>query len=65
MEERPGGAGNVALNVVTLGGQVALLGLTGDDADGESLQTRLAGAGVRCEFHQMHGFPSFKLRLAS
>ena len=41
-----GGAANVALNVATLGGQVALIGVVGDDADGAELD---APAGMqRC-----------------
>jgi D-beta-D-heptose 7-phosphate kinase/D-beta-D-heptose 1-phosphate adenosyltransferase len=34
IEERPGGAGNVALNIAALGGAVTLLGVVGDDAEG-------------------------------
>lgn len=66
VEERPGGADNVALNVLILGGQVALLGLiTNNDVADKLLLPRLVGTGVRCEFYQMHGFPSFQLRLFS
>ncbi len=35
-EERPGGAGNVALNIAALGGNVDLLGLIGPDDAGSS-----------------------------
>jgi len=31
IEERPGGAGNVALNIAMLGAQSTVLGLTGND----------------------------------
>ncbi|MCS5550766.1 MAG: PfkB family carbohydrate kinase, partial [Gammaproteobacteria bacterium] len=31
LEDRPGGAGNVALNIAALGGQVSLLSLVGED----------------------------------
>src|SRR6185312_15351056 len=41
-----GGAANVALNVATLGGQVALIGVVGDDADGAELIRLLACSGV-------------------
>ena len=41
-----GGAANVALNVATLGGQVALVGVVGDDADGAELTRLLASSGV-------------------
>ena len=54
-EERPGGAGNVALNVAALGGQAILLGLTGADAAGDTLQAQLTSTGVRCEFQRVRG----------
>ena len=41
-----GGAANVALNVATLGGQVALVGVVGDDADGAELTHLLASSGI-------------------
>src|SRR6516225_6998274 len=41
-----GGAANVALNVATLGGQVALVGVVGDDSDGAELTRLLASSGV-------------------
>jgi rfaE bifunctional protein kinase chain/domain len=37
MEERPGGAANVARNVAALGGQTTLLSVTGDDEPGSAL----------------------------
>lgn len=42
----PGGAGNVALNVRALGGQVTLLGVTGDDQAAEDLAAQLSQAGI-------------------
>jgi len=39
----PGGAGNVATNVVALGGAATLVGVTGDDAAGRTLTDLLAG----------------------
>lgn len=50
VEERIGGAGNVALNIAKLGGQVTLLGVIGDDADGEHLTGLLQTANVACDF---------------
>ena len=41
-----GGAANVALNVATLGGRAALIGVVGDDADGAELMRLLACSGV-------------------
>ncbi len=41
-----GGAANVALNVASLGGHAALIGVVGDDADGAELKRLLACSGV-------------------
>ena len=49
-ELRPGGAANVALNVASLGAQVALLGVVGADAGGDWLRARMQDEGVACEF---------------
>jgi D-beta-D-heptose 7-phosphate kinase/D-beta-D-heptose 1-phosphate adenosyltransferase len=50
IEERVGGAGNVALNIAKLGGHVTLLGVVGDDAEGDSLKRLLEAEGVVCDF---------------
>ena len=42
----PGGAGNVAANVVALGGQVTAVGVVGDDEAGRELTDGLKGLGV-------------------
>jgi len=42
----PGGAANVALNVLSLGGSPFIAGTVGDDPDGEILKGLLAGKGV-------------------
>ena len=46
VEERPGGAANVAVNVATLGARATLLGLTGDDAAAQTLAELLDAHGV-------------------
>lgn len=46
-EERLGGAANVALNVRSLGSQVALMSVIGDDREGARMLGLLARAGVR------------------
>jgi D-glycero-beta-D-manno-heptose-7-phosphate kinase len=46
-EERLGGAANVALNVRSLGSQVALMSVIGDDTEGARMMGLLARAGVR------------------
>ena len=43
---RLGGAGNVINNLATLGCQVAVLSVVGDDADGHKLAERLAAKGI-------------------
>lgn len=50
IEERVGGAANVALNIAKLGGKVTLLGVIGDDTDGVQLQRLLQAQGVECDF---------------
>jgi D-beta-D-heptose 7-phosphate kinase/D-beta-D-heptose 1-phosphate adenosyltransferase len=44
----PGGAANVAANIVALGAEVSLLGIVGDDAAGKTLDRSLTQVG-RCE----------------
>lgn len=48
-EWTPGGAGNAARNVAALGGRAAVLGVTGNDAEGRRLREALDAAGVRTE----------------
>jgi len=50
IEERPGGAGNVALNIARLGAQSTVLGLTGDDDAANVLEKHLQAAGVKTRF---------------
>jgi D-beta-D-heptose 7-phosphate kinase / D-beta-D-heptose 1-phosphate adenosyltransferase len=65
-EGRPGGAGNVALNITSLGGKVSLLGLTGDDEMATTLEQRLQEQGVECSFERLQGLPTItKLRVIS
>lgn len=65
-EERPGGAGNVALNVTSLGSQAVLFGACGDDSAAESLECKLQAAGVECYLQRIAGVPTItKLRVLS
>ncbi|MDB3992143.1 bifunctional D-glycero-beta-D-manno-heptose-7-phosphate kinase/D-glycero-beta-D-manno-heptose 1-phosphate adenylyltransferase HldE [Gammaproteobacteria bacterium] len=65
-EDRPGGAGNVALNVAALGSAARLIGVVGDDEAGEELRSRLSAAGVYCDFLQSDDKPTVtKLRVIS
>lgn len=66
IEERPGGAGNVALNIAALGGGATVQGFTGDDEAADSLQTSLTGHGVHCRFIRIPGNATItKLRVIS
>ncbi len=66
IEERAGGAGNVALNIASLGCQAALVGITGEDEAADSIETRLGAAGVECDFERVKGVPTItKLRVIS
>lgn len=65
-EDRPGGAGNVALNIAALGARPTLLGITGDDAAAQVLDDALTAAGVACHFERVKGIPTVtKLRVLS
>ena len=48
IEERAGGAANVARNIAALGGQATLLSVVGDDEAGSALQALLEQDGVSC-----------------
>lgn len=64
--DRPGGAGNVALNIAALGTAARLGGYSGDDAMADSLQDMLAGAGVDCVLIRQPGQATItKLRVIS
>lgn len=65
-EDRPGGAGNVALNSAALGARVTLLGLTGNDAAADTLTTQLTRVGIHCDFSAIAGHATItKLRVLS
>lgn len=49
-EDRPGGAGNVALNVVALGATARLIAVVGEDEGAQSLREALASVGVSVDF---------------
>jgi len=66
VEDRPGGAGNVALNIAALEAKVTLLGYTGNDDAGRCLQTLLEKAKVQCQFEPLPDQPTItKLRVLS
>ena len=49
-ELRMGGAGNVALNLVSLGAQVSVISTTGDDDDGRSLKQLFESKGINTDY---------------
>lgn len=66
IEDSPGGAANVALNIAALGAACSLTGVIGDDAAGQSLQQALTAAGIECDFHLSSDSPTItKLRVLS
>jgi D-beta-D-heptose 7-phosphate kinase/D-beta-D-heptose 1-phosphate adenosyltransferase len=66
IEERAGGAGNVARNLAALGVSVELAGVVGVDEMGERLTQILVDAGVRCHFQHSAAHPTItKLRVIS
>lgn len=65
-EDRPGGAGNVALNIAALGSAATLIGVVGQDDNAQDLESRLTAAGVYCEFLRSADKPTItKLRVIS
>ncbi len=58
MDERPGGAGNVALNLAALGVNITLIGITGKDDASRILSEQLAAAGVSHDIHCLANIPT-------
>ena len=66
IEDRPGGAANVALNIAALGAPATLLGVTGQDEAAESLRNSLQAVGVKTFFQTIKDQPTIvKLRVMS
>ncbi|MGB5445694.1 MAG: bifunctional D-glycero-beta-D-manno-heptose-7-phosphate kinase/D-glycero-beta-D-manno-heptose 1-phosphate adenylyltransferase HldE [Psychromonas sp.] len=66
IEERPGGAANVALNVAALGAKVNLIGLVGADEAANILIKNLETVHVKSDFVIVPDFPTItKLRILS
>lgn len=65
-DDRPGGAGNVALNIAALGATVTLLGITGCDEPAKALSNQLSAADVKHDFCQLPDTETIvKLRVIS
>lgn len=66
VEDRPGGAANVALNLAALGCRVSLAGVTGDDEAADTLVARLAEQGIETRLERRGDLPTItKLRVLS
>jgi len=66
LEDRVGGAGNVALNIAALGAGASLVGVVGADEAAHSLETRFSSAGIRTDFQVSDDKPTItKLRVIS
>jgi len=66
LEDKPGGAANVALNVAALGGKAVLLGHTGNDEAADLLSAHLSQLGVAHQFSRHEQIPTItKLRIMS
>ena len=66
VDEKPGGAGNVATNIAALGGHVRLMSVTGLDENARLLRSSLELMGVDCSFQQDESSPTVtKLRVIS
>ena len=63
---RPGGAANVAVNLASLGVSTCLLGVVGEDAAGDSLESILVQRGIVCRFARAKDRPTItKTRVQS
>lgn len=65
-DDRPGGAANVALNLVSLGAHSSLAGIVGQDENARLLENKLQQSGVLTHFHASSKHPTItKLRVMS
>ncbi len=66
VEDRPGGAANVALNIVTMGAQCVFVAAVGQDAAARGVRERLTAAGVECDFVEVPEWQTtLKIRVVS
>lgn len=65
-DERPGGAGNVALNIAALGAKVTLLGIIGNDDAATTLEKQLDAHHIHHDLLHFKAIPTItKLRIIS
>ena len=65
VEELPGGAANVAMNIASLGARCKISGITGQDPAADVLQQRLNSVGIDCVFHRSTTNTIIKRRVIS
>ena len=66
IEERPGGAANVALNIAALGASSTVVGLVGDDEAAQAIQDSLRSVHIKTDFITVPNVPTItKLRVLS
>ncbi|TEW55630.1 bifunctional D-glycero-beta-D-manno-heptose-7-phosphate kinase/D-glycero-beta-D-manno-heptose 1-phosphate adenylyltransferase HldE [Psychromonas sp. RZ22] len=66
VEERPGGAANVALNIAALGAKSTIVGLVGDDEAAQAISDSLHSVRIDTDFVTVPGAPTItKLRVLS
>ena len=65
VDDRPGGAGNVAINLAALGVDTTLSGLVGDDEHAKQLRSAVAAKGVRWSVMPCPADTIVKLRVLS
>lgn len=66
VEDRPGGAGNVALNIAALGAGASLISVVGQDEAADALRSRLESVGIHTDFQTSIDKPTItKLRVIS
>lgn len=64
VEDRPGGAANIAANIQTLGGTCSLLGVVGNDLEGQRLIRALQQRGIQCYLQAFEGLSTIvKMRV--
>ena len=62
VEDRPGGAGNVALNIAALGAGASLISVVGQDEAADALRSRLESVGIHTDFQASNDKPTITKR---
>ena len=66
IEDRPGGAANVALNIAALGSRCTIIGIVGEDEAANILSEQMKALNIAPDFYQQNDIPTItKLRVIS